>query len=96
MAENVQWHEKTVKGSDVKKIIDKGPEYFYETLRGYINDVHTLTERMQDLFEENLIVYTLSHLQVTVKVHAKGELVADFSFGVSETGPTENEQTTAQ
>ena len=36
MTENVQWHEKTVKGSDVKKIIDKGPEYFYETLKGYI------------------------------------------------------------
>lgn len=48
------------------------------------------------MVEENLIVCTLSHLQVTVKVHAKGEQVADFSFGVSEAGANEDEQTTAQ
>lgn len=60
---------KKVSGKELYDVIDKGPEFAFEKLQEFTNDVSTLTQRMADLYhadEETAMLFAM--LGVAVKV----------------------------
>jgi hypothetical protein len=72
-----------VKGSEIKRIIDRGPDALFKDVQSYVKDCKTLFERMQDLYQASLPVQL-----VGVKVHLTistndGVELFDVEFGAT-------------
>ena len=77
---------KKVSGKELVAVIDKGPEFAFDKLKEFTNDVQTLTQRMADLYhadEETLMLFTMLGVAVKVTVTmANGESVlGEFGIG---------------
>ena len=75
-----------VSGKELLAVMDKGPEFAFEKLKEFNNDVATLTQRMSDLYhadEETLMLFTMLGVAVKVTVTmANGESVlGEFGIG---------------
>lgn len=75
-----------VSGKELAAVIDKGPEFAFEKLKEFNNDVQTLTQRMSDLYhadEETLMLFTMLGVavKVTVTMGNGKETIGEFGIG---------------
>lgn len=78
-----------VSGKEIHKVLERGPEFAFEKLQEFNNDVQTLTQRMSDLYhqdEETLMILSLFGVSVKVTVTAQiGEatpsLIGEYGVG---------------
>ena len=60
-----------VSGKDILAVIEKGPEFAFNKLQEFNNDVQNLTRRMSDLYhqdDETATILSLLGVKVTVKI----------------------------
>lgn len=77
---------KKVSGKELAAVIDKGPEFAFDKLKEFTNDVQTLTQRMADLYhadEETLMLFTMLGVavKVTVTMGNGKETIGEFGIG---------------
>jgi len=90
---NTERKEEQVKasGKDLVTVIEKGPEFAFDKLREFSDDVQTLTQRMSDLYhQDDETGMILSLLGVKVKVTItiqpgddEPSLIGDYEVGAS-------------
>ena len=79
-----------VSGEQINKILEEGPEKAFDIFQEYVQDVTTLTERMQDLYKAEPL---LAMLGVNVKVEVFMDEISamNVEFGCKGLGETLNE-----
>lgn len=82
--------ETLIKGSEIKRIIERGPDAMLSDIKSYVDDCETLFERMQDLYKENIPVQLLG-LRVHLIVDSADTTFFDAVFGCTEPVATEEE-----
>lgn len=77
---------KKVSGKALHDVLDRGPEFAFEKLKEFNNDVATLTQRMGDLYhadEETLMIFTMLGVavKVTVTMDNGKSILGEFGVG---------------
>lgn len=77
-------YEEKISQSTVNTIIAKGPDNFFSKLREYLDDVKTLTQRMQDLYmadDEGKVIFAMLGLKVHITVETNDTKLMDMVIG---------------